>query len=211
MNVGTTVRVGLDAGALTPGRWALVAGAAGIAANLLLVLFFVLAQPWRSADSAFAWLGPANDILVVAQFAALVPVAVAVRDRLGGRLVRTATGAAVAAMAAIAVLQLGLLAGVLGFDVEAPLVIGCQLVIFGWLLVIGRADAMPRGLARFGTAVAASFLFGTVIAALAALPPWGSPAAFVGFAVAVLIGLPGRLGFGVWPLLVARQMFKEET
>jgi hypothetical protein len=50
--------------------------------NVLLVAFFVLALPWWPAASGFDWVGPANDAMTVVQFAALVPVAVAVCDRL---------------------------------------------------------------------------------------------------------------------------------
>jgi hypothetical protein len=129
-------------------------------------------------------------------------VAVEVRDRL--RLPRLAASVAVVAMGLVVVFQLALLAGMLSFEVQAPLVVGCQLVIFGWLLMISIAGAMPARVARFGTAVAASFLLGSAVAGLTLLALWGSPLAFVGFAVAVLIGLPGWLGFPVWSLLVAR-------
>lgn len=214
MNARAAAQVAYSAGELPPvstGRWALVAGVAGVSANLLLVLFFALAQPWRWPDSDLAWLGPANDVMVVVQFVALVPVAVAVRERLGAaRLVGTATAAAVVAMLAVVVLQLSLLAGVLPFDMQAPLVTGCLPVIFAWLLVISRSGALPAGLARFGVTVAASFLIGMGIAVIALVLPSGSAIQYAGFGLAVAIGLPGWLGFPVWPLLAARHLLGEE-
>jgi hypothetical protein len=176
--------------------WALVAGASGIAANLTLVLFFALAQPWRWPDSPLRWLGPANDALVVVQFLTLVPVALAVRARLG-RLAGL-TAAAVTAMATVAVLQVLLLAGVLDFDLQGWLVTACFPVIFGWLLVLSRFGVTVR----FGRRVGAGFLVGISVAALCLPLPWGSPAQFAGFALALLVGGPAWLAFPVWPLLV---------
>lgn len=204
MNTRTAVRVSAD-------RWALLAGWAGLLANLLLVLFFGLAQPWRPEPSGFAWLGPANDAVVVVQFGALIPVAIAVRDRLDeGRLVRGATAAAVIAMAAVAVLQVLLLAAVVPFEVQSPAVVGCLLVVFGWLLIVSRRPGLPHGVARFGRTVGRSFLIGAAIVAAGLVLPWGSVGQLAVFGLGGVIGIVGWLGFPVWPLLLVMRVFKED-
>jgi len=91
---------------------ALLSGATGIAANVLLALFFALAEPFSGSPNGASWLGTANDWFMVPQFVALIPVAVA----LGGRLpatgwVRAQTVAGAVAMAVIVVAQLALVSG----------------------------------------------------------------------------------------------------
>jgi hypothetical protein len=218
MNARAAAQVSYSAG-LVPriytDRWAVLAGVTGLAANLLLISFFVLAPPWRQPFTGLAWLGPANDAVVVVQFAALVPVAVAVRARLGqGRLVRGATVVAVVAMGSVVVLQVLLLADVLGFQVQGPLVVACFLVIFGWLLAVSRiarrTGALPGRVVRCGLTVSVSYLIGVLVVAAALLAPWGSSVQYAGFGVGVAVGLFGWLGFPVWSLLLARQVFKED-
>lgn len=193
-------------------RWALASGVTGLVANVLLVLFFALAQPWRPQPSAWSWLGPANDVVIILQFATFIPVAVALRDRLPAtRPVRTATAAAVAAMAAIIVLQLLLIVGVLSFEVQAPIVSASFMVVFAWILVVNRtayhAAALPRRAARFGLLIGSAVLVGAVVAATGLLAPSGSPARYVAFGLGVAIGVPGWLALPVWPLLLARLAF----
>ena len=94
-----------------------VSGATGIAANVLLALFFALAEPFSDAPNGAAWLGSANDWLMVPQFLALIPVATAIGRRLPAtRWARALTVAGVAAMAAIVLAQLALVLGLLTFD-----------------------------------------------------------------------------------------------
>jgi hypothetical protein len=70
-------------------RWAVVSGVAGLVANVLLILFFVVSGPWTSAGD-LDWLGTANDVTVVVQFAALVPVALGIRAGLARAVTVTA-------------------------------------------------------------------------------------------------------------------------
>jgi hypothetical protein len=205
VNTVAAARVAYTAGAAPPfttGRWAVLAGVAGLLANLLLVLFFALGL---RPGSGFAWLGPANDVVIVVQFLALVAVATAIRDRFGGEI---AAAVGIVAMLSVVALQLMLLAGVLEFEVQGPLVVGCQTVVFGWLLVISWPGRMPMRVARFGRRVAMGYVLGTFFAGFSLLLPWGTPAQFVGFVVAGIFGLPAWLGFPVWSLRVA-QLFKE--
>lgn len=186
-------------------RWAVLSGLAGLVANVLLILFFALARPWADELSPFGWLGPANDALVVVQFAALVPVALAVHARLGGRPGRGATAAGVAAMAGVVVLQLALIAGLLTFEVQVWAVLVCFAVTFGWVLAASRAGrgVLPRSAVRLGTTVGAGFLAGLALAGAGMLLPPG-PGRYVLWGLAGVAGVVGWLGFPVWPLLLAR-------
>jgi hypothetical protein len=186
--------------------WARLAGVAGLVANALLVLFFVLGRPWQPEPTGFAWLGPANDAVLVVQFVALVPVAVAVHRVVGGR-----AAVVVATMIAVVVLQVLLLAGALPFAVEGPAVTGCLLVTFGWVLVVNRRPGLPGGVARFGRTVGLCFLTGMAVVAAGLALPWGSAGQLVVVGVGGFIGIVGWLGLPVWPLLLARQVFKEDT
>ena len=77
-DVGVRVGVDTDLGARTA---AILNGVAGVVGNVFLLLFFALARPF-DIHTGYSWLGPANDAVTVAQFAAFVPVAVALRARL---------------------------------------------------------------------------------------------------------------------------------
>lgn len=187
-------------------RWAVASGVAGLVANALLILFYVLARPWSGQWSEYAWLGPANDLVVAVQFAALVPVALAVHTALGGRVGGfTATG--VTAMVAATVLQLALVGGLVAFDVEVYAVVGCMAVVFAWMLaasVAGRSVLAPAAV-RLGTLAGVGFLAGLAVAGLGLLLPEG-PARYAAWAVGGLAGLAGWLAFPVWPLALVRRV-----
>jgi len=190
---------------------AVVSGAAGLLANVLLVLFFLLARPLRDATNTFTWLGPANDIVVVVQFAAFVPVALALATRLPRtRSVRTATAAGVVAMIAVAVLQALLVAGTVDFDVQVILVSAVFLVVFGWVFVTSatahRVGALPRPVTRFGLLLGMSYPLGVLVAAPGLLFAWGSAAQFAFVVPGVVLGSLGWLGLPAWPLLLARPL-----
>ncbi|MFI9813896.1 hypothetical protein [Saccharothrix variisporea] len=176
--------------------WAVVAGVAGLAADVSLVLFFAVDQPWRPGVHGTGWLGPTNDVLVVVQFAALVPPAV--RLRRGALL-------GVPAMVAVVLLQVLLVAGVLSFEVQVvPVTVGIALVI-GWVLLVSRRARLPRRAARVGTAVSLAYFAGLVVVLASLLLPWGSTAQRIGFGLGGLVGGVGFLGFGVWPLWLAEE------
>jgi hypothetical protein len=178
--------------------WALAAGLAGLAADVLLVLFFAIDQPWRPGPHGTGWLGPVNDVVFAAQCAALIPVALALRR-----------GAAlgVPAMAAIVVLQLLLLTGVLPFAVQVYFVTAGIAIVMGWLLVVSTRAGLPRPAARLGTVLAATWFAGLVLV-LASVPMSGG-ARWVLLGPGLVVGLVGFLGFGVWPLSLVKP-FEEE-
>jgi hypothetical protein len=185
-------------------RWAALSGFAGLAGNLFLILFFALSLPWAAGGTGYGWLGPANDALVVVQFAAMVPVALAVHARLG--LGRGTTAAGVTAMAGVVVLQLALLAGLLAFEVQVVGVVACLVVTFGWVLVASRAGrlVLPAPVVRLGTVVGAAFPAGLAIAAAGLLAPPGSVGRYLAWGLGGLVGVVGYLGLPLWPLALAR-------
>jgi hypothetical protein len=203
-----------------PVLWALTSGITGLVANVLLVLFFLLGQPFEvdgplaDAGQDFMWLGSANDVVIVVQFLTFIPVALALRRWLPPtRSMRVATAAAVGAMAAVAILQLLLVTELLEFDVQVVLVVATFLVVYAWVIAVSstghRHGILPRSVTRFGLLLGVSYPVGLVIAAAGLLFPWGSPAQFAFVIPGVAIAAIGWLGLPVWPLVLARTVFSK--
>jgi hypothetical protein len=203
-----------------PVLWALTSGITGLVANVLLVLFFLLARPFgvdgplAEAGQDFMWLGSANDVVIIVQFVTFIPVALALRRWLPPtRSVRLATAAVVVAMAAVAILQLLLVAGVLEFDVQVMFVVATFLVVYAWMIAVSstghRHGTLPRSVTRFGLLLGTSYPVGLVIAAAGLLFPWGSAAQLAFVVPGVVIGAIGWLGLPVWPLILARLVFSK--
>jgi hypothetical protein len=185
-----------------PGLWAVISGIAGFVANALLVLFFLLRRPFEPVQNSFGWLGTANDWVIVVQFLTLIPVAVALRRWLPPtRSVRVATVIAVAAMLAVAMLQLALIAGLLDFEVQVYAVVAAFLPVYAWVIIVSsvghRSGTLPRSVTRFGLLLGASFPLGLLITTPGLLG-WGSPAQLAWLAALGWLALP------VWPLVLAR-------
>jgi hypothetical protein len=203
-----------------PVLWALISGISGLVANVLLVLFFLLAQPFgvsgplAETDQDFMWLGSANDVVIIVQFLTFIPVALGLRRWLPPtRTVRLATAAAIGAMVAVAVLQLLLVAGVLEFDVQVMLVVATFFVVYAWVITVSstghRHGTLPRSVTRFGLLLGVSFPVGLVIAAAGLLFPWGSAASLAFVVPGVAVGAIGWLGLPVWPLVLGRTVFNK--
>jgi hypothetical protein len=96
----------------------------------------------------------ANDVIRgIVSTGALIPVAFALRDLLGGgSSVHRMTPLAVLAMVTIVVLGLLLVVNVMPFAVQGPGADAAAVVMFVWVGVVGRAGAaagtLPHGLAR---------------------------------------------------------------
>jgi hypothetical protein len=207
--------------AASPVLWALTSGISGLAANVLLVLFFLLAQPFGAsgplaggAGQDFMWLGTANDVVIIVQFLTFIPVALGLRRWLPPtRSIRVATAAAVGAMVVVAALQLLLVAGVLEFDVQVLLVVAMFLVVYAWVIAVSstghRYGTLPRPVTRFGLLLGVSYPVGLVIAAAGLLFPWGSAAQLAFVIPGVVVGAIGWLGLPVWPLVLARLVFNK--
>lgn len=203
-----------------PVLWALTSGITGLVANVLLVLFFLLAQPFgvngplAEAGKDFMWLGSANDVVIIVQFLTFIPVALALRRWLPPtRSVRLVTAAAVVAMAAVAILQLLLVIGVLEFDVQVVLVAATFLVVYAWMIAVSstghRHGTLPRSVTRFGLLLGTSYPVGLIIAAAGLLFPSGSATQLAFVVPGVVIAAIGWLGLPVWPLVLARLVFSK--
>jgi hypothetical protein len=207
-DVGVRVGADPDIGARTT---ALVTGVAGLVGNVLLALFFALARPF-DVHTGYSWLGPANDAVTVAQFAAFVPVAVALRARLPvARALDAMTSLAVAAMAAYVVLQVLLIADVLAFETQVGYVVVAIVAVMAWILQVSlsahRTLALPRPVTRLGVLVGAAFFAGAVLVASGFAVP--EPVRLVLFAVGGALGGLAWLALPVFPLLLATHVFKE--
>ena len=203
-----------------PVLWALTSGITGLVANVLLVLFFLLAQPFgvngplAEAGKDFMWLGSANDVVIIVQFLTFIPVALALRRWLPPtRSVRLVTAAVVVAMAAVAILQLLLVIGVLEFDVQVVLVAATFLVVYAWMIAVSstghRHGTLPRSVTRFGLLLGTSYPVGLIIAAAGLLFPSGSATQLAFVVPGVVIAAIGWLGLPVWPLVLARLVFSK--
>ena len=203
-----------------PVLWALTSGITGLVANVLLVLFFLLAQPFgvngplAEAGQDFMWLGSANDVVIIVQFLTFIPVALALRRWLPPtRSVRLVTAAVVVAMAAVAILQLLLVIGVLEFDVQVVLVAATFLVVYAWMIAVSstghRHGTLPRSVTRFGLLLGVSYPVGLVTAAAGLLFPSGSATQLAFVVPGVVIAAIGWLGLPVWPLVLARLVFSK--
>ena len=194
-------------------RAALVSGATGIAANVLLALFFALADPFSGSPNAASWLGPADDWLMVPQFAALIPVALALGRRLPDTgWVRALTVAGAVAMAVIVLAQLALVLGLLAFEVQVGVVVGAIVLLYLWLLGASlaghRTGLLPRPVTRAGLLLGTSLPAGAALVAAGLLVP--DPARWALWAPGLVLGGAGWLALPVFPLLVARFVLRKE-
>ena len=191
---------------IRPAPCAAISGAAGLVSGVCLILFFGLARPFSGEPSPWSWLGPANDLTSAVQAAALIPVALTLRDLVPGRSVRRWTTIGVSAMAAATILPLLLVAGILPFAVQAPLVTLAIVIMFCWMLAIsragGRSGALGQTTARAGMVTTLALGALGLAAALAAALPAGSAARLVAVGAGAAAGTVAWLGFPAWTLLL---------
>jgi hypothetical protein len=172
---------------MTPWPWAKVSGWLGVVANLLLIAFYALAQPWQSGPRPFEWVGTVNDVAVAAQFAALIPFALLWRPD------RRSTLLAIASMAAVVVLQLALIIRILTFDVEGGFVVFFLLITFVWFAITG--GSLVARLIGVGLVV------GALMVGLSFLLPKGSAADYLALGSGGTLGGAAWLAFPIWLLV----------
>jgi len=194
-------------------RAALLSGATGLAANLLLVLFYVFAAPFSGEQHGAEWLGTASDWLEVPQFLALVPVVLALGRRLPRtRRFRGGTLVGAAATAATAAAQLLRVLGLLRFEVQVVLVVAALLAGYLWLLGISlaghRTATLPRPVTRAGLRIGPSLPVGMAVAA--ASLPVPAPVGPVLLVAGLGLGAVGWLALPAYPLLVAKFVLRKE-
>ena len=192
---------------IRPAPCAAISGAAGLVSGVCLILFFGLARPFSGEPSPWSWLGPANDLTSAVQAAALIPVALTLRDLVPGRSIRRWTTIGVSAMAAATILPLVLVAGLLPFAVQAPLVTLAIVIMFCWMFAISRAGGRAGVLAQTTARVGHGHdgrpgLPGCSPPALAAALPAGSAARLVAVGAGAAAGIVAWLGFPTWTLLL---------
>lgn len=182
-------------------------------ADVLLVLFFALERPWSTTPGGTAWLGAANDVAVVVQFAALVPVVTAVSRRLPPTLpVRLAAGAGALAALSAAALQVLLLARVLPFEDEVPALLAACGVVCLWILGAGlaghRTGRLPRPVSRCAVLLGPALPVGLALTGAARIS--SGPAHWALLAAGLVAGVTGWLALPLFPLLVARYALPKE-
>jgi hypothetical protein len=195
-------------------RWGFVAGVTGVAANVLLIAFYVFElggvgdYRWGEYD----WTGPANDVLGgIVSTGATIPVALALAGLVGGRpLVRGATLLAVAAMAAMVVTTTLMLADVMAFERQVVVAAAAIVLLLGWTAVIGRAAAstrsLPPRLAQSAVVIGVAGCLGLVLAGPTLLRPWESVVQYVVGGAGLLVGVPAFLAFPIWLILLSNRL-----
>jgi hypothetical protein len=191
---------------------ALVSGVSGVVAGLLLIGFFTLANPYVATPGGPTWLGTANDVVGIIQFAAFAFVIWALRRRLPTTpWVRVFTAVAVAAAIAFAVLSVLLVADVLTFEQQIGPVIVMIVIIYVWLLSANlaahRFRTLPRAVTLSGVMLGVGFLVGMVLvgASLVLSSSSGQILGWVGYA----LGFVGWLGLPIYSLLLAARVFTD--
>jgi hypothetical protein len=178
-------------------RWsALVSGVTGLIADLFLVLFYLFYFGFGTG----AFLGTVNDVLIVVQYVALVPVVLALGRPASGTdspsrstKARRWTLLGLVAAVAVIVLQVALLAG-LPFEIQVVPVSLSSIAAMCWAGGISRTGGLPAAVARLGRLL------------LVALPI--AIAAFaVGFAVTLVSGVSWAWIAGALPGIVLWFLF----
>jgi hypothetical protein len=122
--------------------WALFSGVTGLIADVLLVAFYVVAQPWTDTPRETS-LGTVNDYLVIVQFAALIPVVLALAALPVWRIV------GVVACAAVVVFQVLLVTQTMPFETQVGFVSAASVAAMLWAgAVSGRLPEPARRLGR---------------------------------------------------------------
>lgn len=182
-------------------RWSLLAGVAGTVGNVLLIALYVVALPGLES---YEWTGPANDVIGgIVSTGALIPVALALRDLLGGgSLVHRMTSLAVLAMVTIVVLALLLVVNVIPFAVQSAGAGAAAVVLFVWVGVVGRAGAaggtLPRRLARWAETMGVAASLGALLVGVSLLLPQESVPQYLMGGAGLLLVVPAWLAFPVW-------------
>jgi len=181
--------------------WALASGVSGLVADLLLLAFYAVAQPWTDAPPE-SWLGTANDYVMIVQFAALVPVVFGLARLLpAGRRTRVWTAVGAIACVAVAGLQALLVTGVLAFDVQVGLVVPAIVAAMLWAGMVSDRSVLSPVVRRVGRILLAGvpvaalvFLAGTIVSATAGVG-WA-------WAAGGVIGMIVWFLFPLWAVLL---------
>jgi hypothetical protein len=152
----------------------------GCAANVLLAIFYAGRGTSVGVQGAAEWAGPVNDVVGAVSSAAMVPVALGLLACLGRpRGLVVATWAAVCAMGVNVAASVLLLLDVIPFTAQAAAAVPAVAVIFGWLLLVGRAGRatrrLPAPLSTAAITIGTGLLAALTLVGGAALLPASSP------------------------------------
>ncbi|MEE9592480.1 MAG: hypothetical protein V3W28_02740 [Thermoplasmata archaeon] len=199
------------------GHWALVAGILGIIGLGALFTFFAAGPPF----------GLVNDILAIPGLLVLIPVGWALHRVGRGAAIawsRSAFGALLAGVAAVAALQWALISGILSFQEQLPWVLGAGSLLGLWY-ALGTYLArgmLPRGLVRLGLVTGGLIVGGALLFWIGLGLQGGSmgdladPGAFANLHPLVLLGFGLVIGsyavspaWALWVGQVFRRMGRE--
>lgn len=192
-------------------RAAVVAGATGCTANVLLATFYAGRATGVDQPGAFEWAGPANDLVGALSSAAMVPMALGLLAHLGRpRHLIVATWAAVGAMAVLTTSSVLLLLEVIPFTAQAAASIPAVAIIFGWLLLVGRAAPatghLPAPLSTAAVTIGAGLLAALSAAGAAALLPTASSGQELLGGTGLTLGIAAFVAYPIWLLRLAHAL-----
>lgn len=201
-------RTAAPAGAVrVAGRWGLLAGVTGLAGSILLMVMFATADYGTQA-----WTGTGSDVIggIVSDLA-MIPVAVALLAVCGrSRGLGAITSLTVLGMAAMAVVSLLYVLGILPFGAQLTVSAVGLVLIAGWLLAIGRAGRrrgrLPRRVAAWAQALGLAGLAGMLLLAASAAAPAGSWTRMTLDAVWRLLAGAAFLAYPVWLIALSQRL-----
>ncbi|MEV1129096.1 hypothetical protein [Agromyces sp. NPDC049794] len=188
--------------------WAGLQGFLSLAALIALALFFLLATPFGTPQTRWAWLGPVNDWLAVLGAGPWVVAMILLTLYVGGGpWLWTLTIAASVGAAAIAIVTLLMITGVVGLSVQSVVAVGATLVTFVWAAVAAGAanvaGALPSWVSVVAVAMVAALIVATVIASVGYAAPAGSMLQTTLYVFGAAIAGLAWLAFPAWWLVVA--------
>ena len=193
-------------------RWAAwVAGATGCAANVLLAVFYAGRATSLGVRGAAEWAGPTNDVVGAVSSAAMVPMALGLFACLGRpRGLEVVTWAAVGAMVINVAASVLLLRDIIPFPAQAAAAVPAVAVIFGWLLLVGRAGRatrrLPASLSTAAVTIGAGLLAALPLLGAAALLPTGSRGQLLLGWIGLALGIAAFVAYPIWLLRLARSL-----
>jgi hypothetical protein len=201
-------RTAAPAGAVrVVGQWGLLAGVTGLVGGVLLMVMFATAD-----YGTYEWTGTASDVIggIVSDLA-MIPVAVAllaVCGRTPG--LGAITSLTVLGMAAMGVVSLLYVLGILPFGAQLTVSAVGLVLIAGWLLGIGRTGRrrgrLPRQVAAWARALGLAGLAGTLLLGASAMAPAGSPARMTLDVAWRLLAGAAFLAFPVWLIVLSQRL-----
>lgn len=207
---------------------ACLSGGLSIISGNFLLLFYGLELPRMSTPDAPQTFGTLNDIATVFQFLCLLPLTLALHrlaplDRRGLSLLGMVVG--IVGLAGVVVVQALLVAGVMSFAVNLPIVMTAFGLFGVWMLLANRlaraSGALSPRLAWLGQATGIAFILMSALTLLVVFMSWRDPLAVarlgdaalqspVLIGIALIVGIPLLLAFFIavplWDIWLGRRL-----